>query len=209
MLLPLRYPSLLAFSIGYAALLYAAGMLAGFLEVRNPYWVLSVGGLVLLSPIYHALLLPAIAFALQEERIDWRTVLGETQNLFLPLFFGEVVVGCAVFAGALLLLIPGIYFGMRLVYYKQVIVLERVSTVTAFQKSLRVTRDWRTTTWLFLGLAALYGCAVGLDALLISFAPPLGIHVGTVVGTGLLLTWMNVLVTASYLNRSTSEIEAS
>lgn len=199
LLLPFRHPLLLALSVGYSALLYAAGTLAGFLDIRNPYWVVSAGGLLLLSPIYHALLLPAIAFALNEKRTDWRSVLGEAQNHFPRLLLGEIVVGAAVIAGGLLLLIPGIYFGMRLIYYKQVIVFGRASTIAALRESLSVTREWRSTSWLFLGLAGIYGCAVGLDVLLIALAPILAVHVGTVIGTGLVLTWMNTLVTFTYV----------
>jgi hypothetical protein len=92
LLLPLRFPALLALSVGYSGLLYAAGLKAGFLDVRNPYWVLSVGGLLLLSPIYHALLLPAIASALRGTRADWRAVLSDARDLFPRLFLGEIVV---------------------------------------------------------------------------------------------------------------------
>ncbi len=198
--LPFRFPALLVLSVGFSGLLYAASLAAGFLDVRNPYWVLSVGGLLLLSPIYHAALLPAIAGALRGERADWRAVLGDGQSLFQRLFLGEVVVGAAVIAGGLLFLIPGIYVGMRFVYYKQAIVFERTSTLSALRGSLRLTRDGRLTFRLFVGLAALYGCALGLDALLAALAPMPVVHLGAVVGTGLLLTWMNVLVTSTYID---------
>ncbi len=201
LLLPLRFPALLGLSVGYSALLYAASLQAGFLDVRNPYWVLSVGGLLLLSPIYHALLLPAIASALQGTRADWRAVLSDARDLFPQLFLGEVLVGAAVIAGGLLLLIPGIYVGMRFIYYKQSIVFERKSAILALRESLRMTLDWRSTVGLFLCLAALYGCTVGLDSLLITHAPSLVVHVAAITGTALLLVWMNVLVTSSYVNR--------
>lgn len=201
LLLPLRFPALLALSFGYSGLLYAASLKAGFLDVRNPYWVLSVGGLLLLSPIYHALLLPAIASALRGARADWRAVLSDARDLFPRLFLGEVVVGAAVIAGGLLLLIPGIYVGMRFIYYKQSIVFERRSAIPALRESFRMTLDWRSTVGLFLCLAALYGCTVGLDSLLIPLASSLAVHVGAVTGMALLLVWMNVLVTSSYVGR--------
>lgn len=201
LLLPLRFPMLLALSVGYSGLLYVAGLQAGFLDVRNPYWVLSIGGLLLLSPIYHALLLPAIASALRGTRVDWRTVISDAQELFPRLFLGEVVVGAAVIAGGLLLFIPGIYVGMRLIYYKQAIVFERRSTIPALRESLRITLNWRPTVGLLLYLAALYGCTVGLDLLLMTYAPSLVVHIGAVTGTALLLVWMNALVTSSYVAR--------
>jgi hypothetical protein len=201
LLLPFRFPELLALSVGYSGLLYAASLRAGFLDVRNPYWVLSVGGLLLLSPIYHALLLPAIATALRGTRADWRAVLDDARDLFPRLFLGEVVVGAAVVAGGLLLLIPGIYVGMRFIYYKQSIVFERRSAIPALRESLRLTLDWRSTVGLFLCLAVLCGSTVGLDSLLVARAPGLAIHVGAVTGTALLLVWMNVLVTSAYVNR--------
>jgi hypothetical protein len=201
LLLPLRFPVLLALSVGYSGLLYMAGLQAGFLDVRNPYWVLSIGGLLLLSPIYHALLLPAIASALRGTRVDWRTVVSDAQELFPRLFLGEVVAGAAVIAGGLLLFIPGIYVGMRFIYYKQAIVFERRQAIPALRESLRMTLDGRSTVGLFLYLAALYGCTVGLDLLLITYAPSLVVHVGAVTGTALLVVWMNTLVTSSYVAR--------
>ncbi len=202
LLLPLRFPVLLALSVGYSGLLYAASLQAGFLDVRSPYWVLSIGGLLLLSPIYHALLLPAIAAALREETCtDWRAVLSDAQSLFPRLFLGEIAVGAAVIAGGVLLLIPGIYVGMRFIYYKQAIVFEQKSAILALRESLRVTLDWRSTVGLFFCLAALYGVVVGLDSLLITFASDVVVHVGSIAGTALLLVWMNVLVTSSYINR--------
>ena len=104
-------------------------------------------------------------------------------------------------AGGLLLLIPGIYVGMRFIYYKQSIVFERNSAVHALRESLRMTLDWRATVWLFLCLAALHGCTVGLDLLLTAHAPSLITHAGAITGTALILVWMNVLVTSSYVSR--------
>ncbi len=191
---------MLVLSVGYSGLLYAAGLQADFLDVRNPFWVLSVGGLLLLSPIYHALLLPAIAAALRGTRADWRAALRDAQDQFPRLFLGEVLVGAVVIAGGLLLLIPGIYVGMRLIYYKQSIVFGRRSAIHALRESLRMTLDWRSTIGLFFGLAVLYGCAVGFDSLLVAYAPSLIVHVGAIVGTALLLIWMNVLVTSLYVD---------
>lgn len=189
-------------SVVYAAVLYAAVLRAGLLEVGNPYWVLSAGGVLLLSPIYHALLLPAIGSALRGDRADWRAALAGWPRLFPGLVLGELVVGVAVIAGSLLLLIPGIYLGMRLIYYKQAIVLEGVPAVGALRESVRRTAKGRVTVRLFLQLSVLYGCTFGLDLLLMQQAPPAVVHVGSVVGSALLLVWMNALVTASHAVQS-------
>jgi membrane-anchored glycerophosphoryl diester phosphodiesterase (GDPDase) len=202
LLLPFRSPALLVLSVGYSGLLYAASLQAGFLDIRNPYWVLNAGGLLLLSPIYHALLLPAIASALRETRADWRAMLNNAHGLFPRLFLGELIVGAAVIAGGVILVIPGIYIGMRLIYYKQSIVFERRSAILALRESLRMTGDWRSTIALFFYLALLYGCAFGLDSLLIRRAPSLVAHVGAVVVTALLLVWMNAFVTTCYVDRT-------
>jgi len=206
LLLPFRFPALLLLSAGYSGLLYAANLQAGFLDVRNPYWVLNIGGLLLLSPVYHAVLLPAIVAALQGGiRSDWRAVLSDAQGLFPRLFLGELVVGAAVVAGGVVLLIPGIYIGMRLIYYKQFIVFERRSAIPALRESLRMTGDGRSTIALFFHLAVVYGCAFGFDSLLVLRAPSLVVHAGAVVGTTLLLAWMNVFVTSSYIDRRSVE----
>ncbi len=196
--LPIQRPSLLAPSIVYAGLLHMVGTQVGLLDIQNPYWVLGVGGLLLLSPVYHALLLPGIASTFGGEIVDWRTAVRSLHIPFARLFVGEIVVAAAVIAGGFLLLIPGIYIGMRLIYYKQAIVFGEHSVAGAFRESFRRTTDVRSTLGLFGVLAVLYGCAIGLDTLLVAFAPNLILHVGGILGTALLLTWMNVAVTAAY-----------
>ncbi len=210
LLFPFRRPSLLLLSVVYSGLLYAAVLRAGILDVANPYWVLSVGALLLLSPIYHALLLPAIERALRGAPADWRSALRAWHVSFPRLFVGELVVGAAVVVGGLLFLIPGIYAGMRLIYYKQSIVLDREPIGAALRASAQATADQRSTVGLFFRLAALYGCILGLDTLFIAYAPDAAVHVGSVLGSALLLVWMNVLVTTSYVrSRDEAELERS
>jgi hypothetical protein len=199
LLLPFRFPAILVLSLVYAGALYAAILQAGLLDIANPFWVLSAGALLLLSPIYHALLLRTIDSALRGIRVDWRAALADWPSAFPRLLLGEILVGVAVALGGLLLVIPGIYVGMRLIYYKQAIVLGRAPTTEALRDSVRHTDDWRLIVGLFVGLAALYGCVLGLDTLLVATAPSAAVHIGSVVGSALLLAWMNVLVTASYV----------
>lgn len=187
-----------ALSLGYSGLLYAASLKAGFLDVRSPYWVVSAGGLLLLSPVYHGVILPAIASALRGERIAWRGALRPAFDRFARLFLGELVVGAAVIVGALLLVLPGVYIGMRWIYYKQAIVLGGMPLSEAVRESIRKSRDGPSTVRLFVSLAGLYGCAVGLDALLVRYATEPVVHLGAVVATALALTWMNVVVTSQY-----------
>ena len=203
--LPFRSPGILVLSMIYAGALYAAILRAGLLEVTNPYWVVTAGTLLLISPIYHALVLPAIAAALRDERSDWRALLAEWHGAFPRLLVGEIAVGAAVGVGALLLVIPGIYIGMRLIYYKQAIVLGRAAIAASFRDSMLWTGDWRAIGGLFVGLALLYACVLGGDILLVSYAPSVAGHVGSVVGSALLIAWMNILVTASYLRNRRDE----
>jgi len=199
--LPFRSPAVLALSLVYAGTLYATILRAGLLEVTNPFWVVTAGALLLLSPVYHALVLPMIAAALRDERSDWRSAVGDWQGAFPRLLVGEIAVGAAVGIGALLLVIPGIYIGMRLIYYKQAIVFDRSAMTASLRDSLARTDDWRSIGGLFIGLALLYACVLGGDVLLVSYASSAAVHVGSVVGSALLIAWMNVLVTASYLRR--------
>jgi hypothetical protein len=201
LLLPLRFPTVLVLSVAYSGLLYAASLQAGLLDVRSPYWVWSVASLLLLSPVLHAILIPMIAASLHGARVQWRTVLGDAVMLFPRLFLGELIIGAAVIAGGLLFLLPGIYIGMRFIYYKQAIILGRRSVGAALRESLRSTADWRPTGGLLICLVALYGAAVGLDSALVAFAPATVIHIGAVAGSSLLLAWLNVLITSAWIDR--------
>lgn len=208
LLLPFRSPALWVFCACYSGLLYVANLQAGFFDVHSPFWVLSVAFLLLLSPVFHALLIPAIGSALLGTRVNWHAVLVDVVNLYPRLFLGELIVGAMVVVGGMLFLIPGIYVGMRFIYYKQAIVFGRRPAVAALRESFRATVDWRLTLGLFACLAALYAGGVGLDSLLVAHAPGSATHIGTIAGTSLLLVWMNVLVTASYVDRN-GEGEAS
>ncbi len=199
LLLPLRCPALVAVGVAYSGLLYAASLHASLLDVRNPLWVISVGGLLLLSPVFHGLLLPVTARALHGDRAAWGAAARAVLERYPALFLGQILVGAAVVAGGMLLLVPGIYAGMRFIHYKQAIVIDGRTAGAALKESVGRTRAWRPTVELFVGLAALYGAAIGLDALLVFHAPAVVVHVGAVAGTGWLLVWMNALVTSVYL----------
>jgi len=205
--LPFRCPAVLAISIGYAGLLYAASLRAGYTEIRSPYWVLSVAGLLLLSPIYHALVLPMIARDQCRESVHGGSVVEDVLITFPRFFIGEIVVAAAVAVGAMLFLIPGVYVGMRLVYYKQEIALKRQPVGDALRASYQRTRDGRTTSRLFAGLVILCGSAIGVNTALALLGSSSVVHVGSIVCTGVLLAWMNALVTASYDNSGTQTSE--
>jgi len=207
-LLPFRYPALWGLSGAYAAVLYVALLRAGLLEIESPFWVLSVGALLLVSPLYHALLLPATAGALRGERADWRGVLSTAAVAYPRLLIGELIVGAAAAAGGMLLLIPGVYVGLRLVYYKQAIVLDGLPWTAALRRSMERTIEWRPIARLFSHFVVLYGGALGADWLLAVYASNTALHIGSVVASALLLGWLNVLVTASYVRRRDDE-EAS
>jgi len=201
LLLPFRFPGLLVLSVAYSGLLYGASWQTGLLDMSSPTWVASVAALLLLSPIYHALVLPGIHAALRMQPAGWRGITQDTLSRFAPLFVGQLVSGVAVLVGALLLVVPGIVIGMRLIYYKQSIVFERRAPSVALRESLAVSRDVRSTVFLFLALVVLYGAAVGLDVLLTLQGPSIAVHVGAVLGTALLILWMNILVTEAYFSR--------
>ena len=201
LLVPFRFPGILAVSMAYSGLLYATSLHASFLDIRNPYWVLSVGALLLSSPIYHTVVVPmidAVSGDRSSEPVKWRIVIEHAYGAFPWLLLGEIAVAAAVATGSLLLVLPGIYIGMRLVFYKQAIILEQRVLSDALRRSLQLTQRRGAMGRLFVGLSVLHGCAIGLDLLLASVASNAVIHVGAVIGTGLLLAWINTLVTASY-----------
>jgi membrane-anchored glycerophosphoryl diester phosphodiesterase (GDPDase) len=97
-------------------------------------------------------------------------------------------------------MLPGIYIGLRLSFYKQAILINRSSVTAAFRESLRRTTGWRIPLVLLLLLTPFYGLSILAVYVVGTFS--LGL-----VGEGLLLgvsaltfTWTNTFLTSLYLS---------
>jgi len=196
--LPLRRPWWFLWSIAYAAAVYAPSQRAGLLDIDDPMWVVTVGVVLLLSPIYHAVLIPSISAAWRDAPSPWRSVLADAGRAFPQLVIGELLANAAVICGSILLIVPGIYIGVRFAFYKQAILLHRRAAVGSIQESYARIRTARGFATVLAVLAVFYSAGIGAESLLLLAAPSWFIHVGSVGLSGALLVWVNALLTAGY-----------
>ncbi|MBU0596151.1 hypothetical protein KJ567_05665, partial [Candidatus Bipolaricaulota bacterium] len=167
---PLRRPRWLLLSLAYTGLLYAASSRAGLVDIGNPFWILTAGSAVLLSPIYHAVLIPWMVAARSAQAGDGEAPRVDVEKTFPRLIIGELMVNALVIAGAFVFLLPGVYLGVRLAFYKQAILIDDKPPMAAMRESFRRTANWRLAFVLFGALAVFYGVATGVNLLLLVVA---------------------------------------
>jgi len=196
--LSFQHPRWILLSLVYTGACYAANQHAGLFDIDDPLWILTVACLLLLSPIYHGLLILGVieGVVAKTERIS---VFVAVCGAFPGLVLGELLTAAAVMVGSLLFLLPGIYIGIRLVYYKQALLIDRRSLWEAFRESFRRTAGGRQAACLLGCLAVFYGVGIGIDWLLVATAPSWLLHPVTVSISAFLLTWINVLFTLLFV----------
>lgn len=191
------HPAVLGASLLYAAALYAAGLNAGILDVEASFWVVTVATTLLLSPLYHGFVVQWAAVSDGSP-----TAVGSTTIAAFPrLFVGQLLVGAGAVIGALALIVPGVYFGVRAVLYKQSIVLDGAKSVHAVRTSFQRTKDGKTALWAAIALVLFYGVLLGVDVLLTLLASEVATGILSVVVSGVLLALLNVLLTDLYVVR--------
>ena len=197
--LPFQRPLLLLLSLFFVVILYAMDSQATLYEVENPKWILSMGMFILLSPVFNGLFILLV----HGERTGKRLTLSQALTRVLPcygqLVAGEIMVNLGVFIGFLLLFIPGAYLGLRLIFYKQAIVIDGASGTAGMRTSLAMTQDWHDLAFLLRFLAILYAptfLVVGA-----TIALPLG-SIGNWIARAvsvLTFAWVNTLLTDLYV----------
>ncbi len=181
----------------YAAALYGVSLQASIYDIRSPLWILTVGAMLLLSPLYHGMIIGWLA----RDGAGGGGRPGPASSAlaaFPRLFGGQLLVNALVLAGAFLLLLPGIYVGLRLAFYKQGIVIDGLRVGDALRSSMQRTAAPAALGVVAIALAVFYGAAFGLDAVVFRLgAGPWG-HVATIVVTGILLSGLNGVLTEMY-----------
>ncbi|MEN6370018.1 MAG: hypothetical protein ABFD77_10050 [Thermotogota bacterium] len=191
------HPAVLGSSLLYAAALYAAGLNAGILDIEASLWVVTVAATLLLSPLYHGFVLQWAAVGEGAPKAVGSTTIAA----FPRLFVGQLLVGAGAVIGAVALIVPGVYFGVRTVLYKQAIVLEGAKPIQAVRTSFQRTADGKTALWASLALIVFYGVMLGIDALLTLLHSEVAIGVFSVAVSGALLALLNTLLTDLYTVR--------
>ncbi len=204
--LPFQRPLLLLLSLFFVVILYAMDSQATLYEIENPKWILSMGTFILLSPIFNGMFILLV----HGERIGKPLTLSQAFTRVLPcygqLVAGEIMVNLGVFVGFLLLFIPGAYLGLRLIFYKQAIVIDGASGITGMRTSLAMTQDWRDLASLLRFLAILYAptfLVVGA-----TIALPLG-SIGNWIARAvsvLTFAWVNTLLTDMYVSHEKAAV---
>lgn len=96
-----------------------------------------------------------LSFAeLAGRRTDLREVLESGLKFFLPLFAVRFLFWCAVIAGMIAFVVPGVMIAMAWIVAAPVLVAERGSITDTFGRSAFLTRDNR---WRIFGLVLLFG----------------------------------------------------
>jgi hypothetical protein len=197
--LPFRRPLLLALALLLSGILYGAGLQADLDEIGDPQWVVTMAVLLLVSPLFNGAYILAVQAYRGGGRPSFSGTLARVLSVYPRLVVGQIVVNALVVGGAFLFIVPGIYFGLRLAFYKQAILLEGRTFARAVGESLRQTPTGREAFLLLLYVAPFYAPSILTYVVTIAF--PLGTAGDALALTGSILTfaWTNVLVTTLYV----------
>ena len=194
----LRDPSLLPIALGFTVTQYAVGLKAGIVDVQSPWWILTMGIMLLGSPVVHTWLIVRSRNLPHQKRATPRMVFSRLIVCFVRLLLGEILVNALVVAGLVAFLAPGVYIGVRVIYYKQAIVLDRLPIPAAIFHSVQLTSGWRAAMMTFVHLVPIWAVSFGAVAaatfLDLGFAGDMLV----VVGSAISLAWVNSFLTMSY-----------
>lgn len=197
----IQVPSIGLASLVYSSAIHLSSLRADLLDITDPFWVVTIGLIILLSPIYHLLVIGKVDAFLRDESLPLRTL---PMEAFGDLVLGELLVNALVVLGSAFLFLPGIFIGLRAIYYKQIIILHKARPVEAIRESFGLTKAPRVVMRIFLLLAASYCLPLALDYLLAPITQAWWIHpTGILVSTSF-IAWVNVYITLSF-----SELVAS
>lgn len=197
--LPFRRPLLLIVALIFSGVLYASNLQASVYDIQNPKWVLTMAILILFSPLFHGAFILLVRAYEMGKAIPAQRALAQTLPLYTRLVASEILVNLLVIGGAFLFVLPGVYVGLRLTFYKQAILIDRAPLNAGLKESFRRTAGWRIPLFLLLLLSPFYGLAILVGYAVMMF--PLGAF-GEAVGlatSALTFAWMNTLLTTLYL----------
>ena len=196
LLQPFRRPSLLVWALVFTGIFYLANMQANLYDIANPRWVITMATLILLSPFFNGGFILLLQAQRKGEKLSPGQAIVRTFSNYGSLVAGEFLVNIIVVAGGILFVIPGIYFGLRLMFYKQEILIGGARGTAALKMSVARTRQWRETLFLFASLSLFY-----LPTVAIFFVPvSLVWDLYALIASALTFTWTNILLTRIYLD---------
>ena len=198
-LLPFRRPSLLLVSLLFSGSLYAANLQASVYDIHDPKWVITMAILILLSPFFHGVaILRVRAVQSGKEITTWQALL-QAGVSYPRLVVGEILANLIVVAGLFLFILPGVYVGLRLIFYKQAILIDHAAGLTSLRASYRSTAGWRYSVVLLALLAPFYGLVMLIGYVVTVFSWGAFGEALVVIFSALSLIWTNTLLTRLYL----------
>ncbi len=193
--MPLSRPILLIWALVFVGVLYVANIQASLYDIGNPRWVITMAYLILLSPLFNGVFILLVRAHQERETISLGGAVARTLSCYVPLIIGEGLVNLIVVAGGLLFVLPGVYFGLRLIFYKQEILIGGSRhTTDALRKSLARTTDRRGILSLLGALSLLYSPTLAVFFLPVSLFWDLV----AVLLSAIVFVWTNSLLTLIY-----------
>lgn len=150
-----------------SAILVILGILGTYLIIYSPSLSLIVN--VLIIAIYAAGLIftlwATISLSLKIKNLlenkpgeKWQSIFSSTSPMIWPVFYTGLLVGLIIFAGFLLLIIPGIIFAVWYIFFFYFVVFEKKKGLSALRESKKLVMGrWGITLWLVLLPALFYG----------------------------------------------------
>ena len=197
-----RDPGLLLVSLGFMAVQYVTGLKAGVLDIQSPWWILTMAVILLGSPLVHTWLIIRSRALFERQRVALRSALSQMAPCFVRLLLGEIVVNALVLGGLVAFLIPGVYIGIRLIYYKQAIIIEHLSLSAALFRSAEFTVEWRTVFAILGQVTPIWTISFAVVAAATFFEFGIAGDVLITLGSAVSFAWVNAFLTLRYRNRS-------
>ncbi len=199
---PFQKPYLLVWAIAYSGLLYLLNLQASLYDIGNPRWVLTMAGIILLSPFFNGGFIVLLRAGYSGQRLPLAAAITQVTPAYGSLVLGELLVNIIVGLGAILFVIPGIYFGLRLIFYKQETLIAGARGTAALKLSIVRTSVPGRIQVLFLYLSIAY-LPAALSTAVAFFSPVNALwDVLAVSSSALVFSWSNILVTRIYLELS-------
>lgn len=202
--MPFLRPVLLVWALVFVGVFYFVNLQASLYDITNPRWVVTMACLILLSPLFNGVFILLVHARQERQALSLGGAAAKTFTAYVPLVMGEVVVNLIVVAGGLFFVLPGIYLGLRLIFYKQEMLIggER-HTMNALRKSLARTTDWRRILSLLGALSLFYSPTVVVFFLPVSLFWDLV----AVLLSAFVFAWTNVFLTLMYQAKEASAAE--
>ena len=198
LIIAIKDPVLIGVSLVFAGLLYVANQQANIYDISNHGWVITMAVLILASPLAHSLFLTRMRADLEQRPASAAAGLAAGGALYTRLVGGEIAVSLIAAVGMLLIL-PGIYIGLRLSLYKQAILFNGKTVSGALRESMARTRHPRQWGTIFLIYTLIYGGELlimyGVGVALIGVVA----DILAVAASALGFAWLNALLTVIYI----------